>query len=75
MTLKLIVPTAALVALGSVALPARSAPLGVSSAPALEQTPARQAHYRYRHHRYYRYYRAPYFYYGHRRHWRHHRRW
>jgi hypothetical protein len=80
MALKWIVPVTALVTLGSVTLPAQSAPLGVAAGTNIGQTDVQQAHYgyRYRHHRYYRYYREPgfYFSYGPRyRHWRHHRHW
>ena len=76
MKVRWIVPVAALVALGSMGLPAQSAPLAVSPGQTAEQSGVQQAHYYRRHHRYYRYYREPgvYFYYGPRhRHWRYHR--
>jgi hypothetical protein len=76
MTMRWIVPAATVVALGSLGLPAQSAPLGLDTAPALEQSAIQQTHYGYRH---YRYYRNPgvYFDYGPRyhRYWRHHRHW
>jgi hypothetical protein len=75
MKVRWIVPVAAVVAFGSMGLPAQAAPLGVAPGQTAEQSAVQQAHYR-RHHRYYRYYRRPgvYFYYGPRhRHWRYHR--
>ena len=77
MRVRWIVPVAAFVALGSMGLPAQSAPLAVSPGQTAEQSAVQQAHYYRRHHRHYRHYRHPgvYFYYGprHHRHWRHHR--
>jgi hypothetical protein len=78
MAMKWIIPVAGLVVLGSAALPAQSAPLGIGTSNTVEPSAVQQAHYGYyRHHRYYRYYREPYFYYGPPRHryWRHHRHW
>jgi hypothetical protein len=80
MAFKWIIPVAGLVALGSAALPAQSAPMGMGATAISENAVAQQAHYGYdRHRRYYRYYREPgvYFYYGprHHRHWRHHHHW
>jgi hypothetical protein len=80
MAMKWIIPVAGLVVLGSAALSAQSAPLGIGAAKTVEPSAVQQAHYGYyRHHRYYRYYRDPgvYFYYGprHHRYWRHHRHW
>jgi hypothetical protein len=78
MRVRWIVPVAALVALGSMGLPAQAAPLAVSPGQGAESA-VQQAHYYRRHHRHYRHYRHPgvSFYYGprHRRHWRHHRHW
>jgi hypothetical protein len=78
MTMRWIVPVAAFIAYGSVALPAQSAPLGIVAGNTVQPSAVQQAHY-YRHHRYYRYYRRPdvNFYYGprHHRYWRHHRHW
>jgi hypothetical protein len=78
MAMKWIIPVAGLVVLGSAALPAQSAPLGIGTSNTVEPSAVQQAHYGYyRRHRYYRYYREPYFYYGPRyhRYWRHHRHW
>jgi hypothetical protein len=77
-----IVPVAAFIALGSVALPAQSASLalGPGKGNIVESGAVQQAHYRY-YRRYHRYYRRPgvYFYDGPRHHrywrWRHHRHW
>ena len=71
---------AGLAVLGSAALPAHSAPVGVGAGKTLEPSAVQRMHYGYyRHHRYYRYYQDPgvYFYYGPRyhRYWRHHRHW
>ena len=64
MAMKWIIPVAGLVVLGSAALPAQSAPLGIGKSNTVEPSAVQQAHYGYyRHHRYYRYYREPYFYY------------
>jgi hypothetical protein len=75
MKVRWIVPVAAFIAMGSMGLPAQSAPLGVSPGQTAEQSAVQPAHYYRRHHRYYRHYRRPlYFYYGPRhRHWRYHR--
>ena len=80
MTLKWVIPVAGLVALGSAALAAQAAPMGMGATATVDNAVVQQAHYRYyRHHRYYRYYREPgvYFHYGYPRHryWRHHRHW
>jgi|RhiMethySRZTD1v2_1073278.scaffolds.fasta_scaffold14481_7 hypothetical protein len=75
MKVRWIVPVAAFIAMGSMGLPAQSAPLGVSPGQTAEQSAVQPAHYYRRHHRHYRHYRRPlYFYYGPRhRHWRYHR--
>ena len=79
MALKWIIPIAGLVTLGSAALPAQSAPLGVGTGNTIEPSAVQQAHYGYyRHHRHYRYYREPgVYFYGpsYRRYWHHHRHW
>ena len=66
MKVRWIVPVAAVVALGSMGLPAQAAPLAASPGQTAEQSAVQQAHYYRRHHRYYRHYRRPgvYFYYG-----------
>ena len=66
MRVRWIAPVAALIALGSMGLPAQAAPLAASPGQTAEQSAVQQAHYYRRHHRHYRHYRHPgvYFYYG-----------
>ena len=77
MTLKWVIPVAGLVALGSAALAAQAAPMGMGATATVDNAVVQLAHYRY--YRHHRYYREPgvYFYYGYPRHryWRHHRHW
>ena len=76
MTRTSVAATLAFAAMTSLAVPAQSAPLGVSNT-AVEPSAAQQVHYRY--YRHHRYDRRPsvYFYDGfrHHRYWRHHRHW
>jgi hypothetical protein len=79
------IPAAALLAAGSIGVPAEAAPLTSIAGSNVERSAPEQAHYRrHRHHRHYRYYRRPgvHFYIAprHHRHWRHrhhrhHRHW
>ena len=82
-----LIPATTAIALGFVAIPAQSAPVGgvtggLASAAA-ENAGAEQVHYRYRYYRHHRHHRHHYYYgygpgiylnFGHRRHHHHHRR-